>query len=90
MVCPVCRGEGKTVNPDIDSHGLTFEDFAEDPDFAESYRQGVYDITCRGCDGLRVVEPSRIDELQQHADDRELAAREDGRYENGIRDWRYG
>lgn len=32
VVCPVCHGEGKTMNPNIDAHGLTAEDFADDPE----------------------------------------------------------
>lgn len=90
ILCPVCEGDGKTVNPDIDSNGLTAEDFREDPDFAENYWSGMYDITCRGCNGHRVVTHERIEELRQHADDRELAAREDGCWDGGVRDWRYG
>jgi hypothetical protein len=92
MVCPVCEGEGKTVNPSIDAHGLTREDFAEDPDFAESYWRGDYDIQCRACNGQRVVTPKRIKELAQNADDRRLAAREDGDWEGYCvsGDWRFG
>ena len=45
-VCPVCDGKGSHVNPSIDSGGLTGEDFADDPDFAESYRRGDYDQPC--------------------------------------------
>lgn len=92
LVCPVCGGNGKTVNPDIDAQGLTHEDFAEDPDLAENYWAGNYDITCRGCNGLRVVEPTRLEELATHAEERALAARENGDYESYsvARDWRYG
>lgn len=54
-VCPTCNGKGKHVNPSIDCNGLTAEDFAEDPDFAESYISGMYDVPCYGCDGRRVV-----------------------------------
>lgn len=54
-VCPGCRGRGAHVNRAVDGHGLTAEDFAEDPDFAEDYRRGVYDVTCEACDGRRVV-----------------------------------
>lgn len=53
-ICHVCRGEGKHVNPSIDCGGLTQEDFAEDPDFAEDYMSGVYDVPCNNCRGLRV------------------------------------
>lgn len=92
IVCPVCDGEGKTVNPDIDSNGLTAEDFRDDPDFAEDYMSGAYDIQCRACKGLRVVEPKRMDELQRNAEDRRLAARENGDWESyqGAGDFRYG
>jgi len=92
IVCPVCEGEGKTVNPAIDSHGLTREDFAEDPDFAESYMRGDYDITCRACMGQRVVTREQIRQLARHAEDRRLAAREDGDWEGyqGADDWRWG
>ncbi len=54
-VCPTCHGRGHHVNPSIDAHGLTSEDFAEDPDFAEAYFSGFYDETCRECNGKRVV-----------------------------------
>ena len=91
IVCPVCDGEGKTVNPAIDCHGLTAEDFREDPDFAEEYKNGTYDITCNACRGQRVVTKERVKELERNADDRELAARENGEWElSGIRDWRWG
>jgi hypothetical protein len=92
IVCPVCNGEGKTVNPNIDAHGLTADDFREDPDFAEDYRNGIYDIICAACHGNRVVKKQRIEELQQNAEDRRLAARENGDYESYsvAGDWRYG
>lgn len=54
-VCGTCRGNGKHVNPSIDASGLTAEDFHEDPDFAEMYVRGDYDVICNECDGLRVV-----------------------------------
>lgn len=54
-VCNRCRGEGKHVNPSIDGNGLTYEDFAEDPDFYDDYMGGVYDIDCEVCHGMRVV-----------------------------------
>lgn len=54
-ICPVCGGRGKYVNPSIDAHGLTSEDFDEDPDFAESYFSGAYDVTCKLCGGRNVV-----------------------------------
>jgi hypothetical protein len=54
-VCGTCEGKGSHVNPSIDSHGLTAEDFGEDPDFAEDYHAGVYDVPCCECGGTRVV-----------------------------------
>lgn len=54
-VCGTCDGKGSHVNPSIDSEGISAEDFAEDPDFEESYFAGHYDQTCNECDGLRVV-----------------------------------
>jgi len=55
QVCPDCNGMGKYVNPAIDSHGLSSNDFAEDPDFQENYFNGLYDITCQSCKGRRVI-----------------------------------
>lgn len=54
-VCSTCAGKGTHVNPSIDAGGLTAEDFAEDPDFADSYLDGHYDVGCYGCGGERVV-----------------------------------
>lgn len=92
VVCPVCEGEGTTVNPDIDANGLTHEDFEDDPDFAEDYKAGAFNVRCRGCDGRRVVKPKRIEELAQNAEDRRMAARENGDFESYsvASDWRYG
>lgn len=54
-VCETCRGKGTHVNPSIDAGGLSAEDFYEDPDFADSYMEGVYDVGCYECGGNRVV-----------------------------------
>ena len=54
-ICPRCAGEGKIVNPNVDGHGISPEEFAEDPDFKEAYFSGVYDIACTECNGQRVV-----------------------------------
>ena len=53
--CYVCRGKGKHVNPSIDAHGITQEEFYEDPDFAEQYWMGDYDVVCNECHGQRVI-----------------------------------
>lgn len=54
-ICDLCDGRGKVVNPSIDASGLTADDFAEDPGFAEDYRSGVYDIPCPRCGGRTTI-----------------------------------
>ena len=54
-VCDLCEGKGTVVNPNIDCCGITSEQFAEDPDFAESYWAGDYDIQCPQCRGRTTV-----------------------------------
>jgi hypothetical protein len=55
VVCPLCEGKGSHVHPDIDSHGIGAEEFYDDPDFAEDYYKGTYDVPCYQCKGRRVV-----------------------------------
>lgn len=55
VVCECCSGTGSCVNPSIDSHGISSDEFDEDPDFREQYFSGGFDITCPHCKGLRVV-----------------------------------
>lgn len=71
---------------------LSAEDFAADPDFGEDYMSGAYDISCRACNGRGSLRQGRLTELNQHADDRRLAAREDGDWEayRCAGDFRYG
>lgn len=54
-VCGTCEGKGSHVNPSIDSHGISPEEFAEDRDFEESYFRGDYDVPCNECHGQRVT-----------------------------------
>jgi hypothetical protein len=54
-VCDTCNGKGSHVAAGIDSHGLSREDFDEDPDFAEDYFRGAYDVPCVECHGRRVM-----------------------------------
>lgn len=54
-VCHTCSGKGTRVNPAIDGNGITAEQFAEDPEFAEGYLRGDYDIQCSACKGERVI-----------------------------------
>lgn len=62
VVCDLCDGRGTVVNPAIDADGLTAEDFADDPDFADDYRSGVYDIQCPRCGGRTTIpEPEASD-----------------------------
>lgn len=92
IICPACHGEGTCVNPNIDANGLTAEDFAEDPDFAEEYRSGTYDVSCAACNGTGKIRHSHLATLAEHAEDRRLAAREDGDFESycGAGDYRFG
>ncbi len=67
-VCGTCEGKGSHVNPSIDSEGISADEFAEDPDFEESYFAGHYDQTCNECDGLRVVpqvDETHLSDLQK-------------------------
>jgi hypothetical protein len=54
-VCQTCEGKGSHVNPDVDGHGISAEEFDEDRDFSEDYRCGRYDVPCYECQGRRVV-----------------------------------
>ena len=67
-VCPTCEGKGSHVNPSIDAHGLSSEDFAEDPDFAEDYFSGAYDVPCAECGGQRVVPQCSAEGCSEPAD----------------------
>jgi len=79
-ICHRCDGEGTHVNPNIDGNGLTAEDFAEDPDFRESYMSGVYDVRCEECNGEKIVKVPNVDFLPSNI-------REDyERYEKEVRD----
>ena len=78
------------VNPNIDAHGISGEEMHADPDFAEDYRNGVYDIPCNACDGTGKMRESDQQRLEEAAADRRLSAAEDGVWEPGIGDYRYG
>ena len=39
-VCPRCDGKGTHVNPAIDGHGISPEEFRDDPEFGEAYFRG--------------------------------------------------
>lgn len=70
-VCGTCDGKGSHVNPAIDAHGISPEEFDEDPGFREDYFSGVYDQPCNECHGRRVspiVAPDAPEELRKLAD----------------------
>jgi hypothetical protein len=56
-VCTTCDGKGKHVNPSIDSHGITSDEWQNDwsPEEQEAYMGGAYDVSCYECKGARVV-----------------------------------
>jgi hypothetical protein len=64
-VCDVCNGNGSHVNPSIDCGGLSAEDFADDPEFAEEYMAGTYDQTCNRCQGRTTVRAVNWDALSE-------------------------
>jgi hypothetical protein len=72
-VCSRCKGEGKHVNPGIDGHGITMDEWWGpdwDDESRDMYMSGGYDVTCYGCKGLRVV--AVVDEDRLKRDDPEL------------------
>lgn len=64
-VCPLCEGEGYHVDPSIDAEGLSAEDFQEDPEFAEAYFNGAYNVRCYECKGNNVVPVVDLDRLTE-------------------------
>lgn len=62
-VCPTCDGRGTHVNPAIDAGGIDADMFAEDPDFADDYLAGRYDVRCMECQGRTTVRVVNEDEL---------------------------
>lgn len=86
VVCPVCNGAGSHVDPAIDAGGLSAEDFAEDPDFAEDYLAGTYDVPCNKCGGRTTVREVYIDRLSpEHRALYEQQLLEDAAYESTRR-----
>ena len=57
VVCPTCDGNGRYVNPSIDSNGISSEEWAEWTDTSrDMYLSGKYDVICGECHGNNVVE----------------------------------
>ena len=73
-VCTTCDGRGAYVNPNIDRHGLSREDFEADPDFEEGYRNHDYDVRCDHCQGGNVIpvprNPKELKIVQECLQDR--------------------
>ena len=66
VICSLCRGYGKVVNPSIDCNGLTQEEFDQEPGFEENYNAGMYDITCPQCKGKSIeITPIPPQELKK-------------------------
>ncbi len=71
-VCGTCDGKGEHVNPSIDAHGITADEFSEDPDFAEEYFRGSYNVNCYECGGRTtslVINRERTSEVALKAAD---------------------
>lgn len=64
-VCSRCNGKGKHVNPNVDCHGISQEEFDNDPDFREAYFSGRYDVECYDCGGKRVILSLDCDSLSE-------------------------
>lgn len=56
-VCLLCDGKGSHVNPSIDSHGISAEEWNRDWDdeSRDMYMSGSYDVSCYECKGKRVI-----------------------------------
>ena len=78
VVCDLCRGRGYYVNPGIDEYGITAEEFDEDPEFAENYHQGMFNVKCTKCSGRTTIPEIAtsidtmwiLNQIQQIADQR--------------------
>ena len=57
VVCGRCSGKGSHVNPNIDGHGISSEEWERDwdDDSREMYLSGGYDVCCEECHGQRVT-----------------------------------
>jgi len=66
IVCPTCRGAGSHVNPSIDCGGISASDFRDDPDFADDYMAGTYDVTCSRCAGRTTVQVADRAAMDDH------------------------
>lgn len=71
-VCGTCEGKGTHVNPSIDAHGITAEEWDRDWSYEDrdNYMNGFYDVTCYECGGNNVVPkvrwPENMDFVPEH------------------------
>lgn len=84
VICDRCRGNGKHVNPNVDGHGISREEFDEDPDFEEAYFAGRYDVRCEAdCNDGKVpaVDEENLTEAMKKTYERYLKLQdEEARY----------
>ena len=63
-VCFRCRGEGSHVNPAIDGHGVSAQEWNDwGEESQDMYLSGGYDIPCEVCNGLRVTMDMDLDAM---------------------------
>lgn len=55
IVCPDCNGSGTELNHHLKGVWFSAEDMNEDPDFAEDYFGGTYDVPCSRCCGRTTI-----------------------------------
>ena len=85
-VCDLCHGEGKHINPAIDANGIEGRRFAEDPEFAEAYFGGAYDVVCYECHGRNVVRVPNVEALGDEHKEAWYARIEDERDDRLMRE----
>ena len=56
-ICSRCDGDGTIVNPNIDGHGISSEEWENewDEDSREMYMSGGFDVTCPLCKGEKFL-----------------------------------
>lgn len=54
IVCPACKGDGTELYGGL--KGAAFSPGEMEPEFAEAYFGGAYDVPCSNCRGQRVID----------------------------------
>lgn len=65
-VCPTCDGHGVKCTIGAMTGSGYGESCYEDPQFAEDYRNGVYDAPCPECKGRRIITVVKEEDIPQH------------------------